>query len=433
MSLKDIVNVQISRETKQVSRKSFGIPLILGTHKAFTSLVQTFSSLEEVGLVFTTTDKVYIAAAAFFSQSPSILKLKVARRATSDVTTVAVSTVANSTAYSITLNGTVFTFTSDSSATAIEIAAGLVAAINAGSVPVTAAAVGDGTYTLTADVASVPYSVKLDSRQTATFSTSGTIAADIDAISVEDSEWYALVCTSRTDADIQSIALKIETMQKIYVSTTGDANVVNTSVSSDTTTTAAILKASGAARTSLIFSAYSATQFPECALLGKILPLDPGSWTAQFKTLAGITVDVPTSTQRTNALGKNVSIYTEVGGVSIVEGGKVCEGEYLDVIVFIDYLQARITEKIYAVLVNQPKVPFTDAGIALIQSEINSVLQDGVSLGGLTTSPPYTITVPKASDVSVADKGARTLNNVKFSATLAGAIHAVTVQGTVSL
>lgn len=433
MSIKDIVNVQISRETQQVSRKGFGIPLILGTNKGMTNLVLTFSSLEEVGLAFPSESKEYIAASAFFAQSPTVTQVKIGRRKTSDVCTVTVAKVANSTAYTIKLNGTEFTFTSDASATAIEIAAGIVAAINAGSVPVTAAAVGDGTYTLTADVAGVAYSVKIDSRQTIAFTTSQTIAEDIDAIVVEDNDWYAIVTTSRVQVDAENIAAKIETMQKIFVVGTGDANVVTVAASSDTTSLPAMLKAAGAARTLVIFSGSASTQYPECALLGKILPLNPGSWTAMFKTLAGITVDSATSTQRTNALAKNTTIYTEVGGVNITEEGRVAEGEFLDVIVFIDYLQARITEEIYAVLVGQAKVPFTDAGISLIQSKINAVLQDGIALGGIAPSPAYTITVPKASEVSSVDKAARTLKNLKFSAPLAGAIHAVTVNGTVTL
>lgn len=433
MSIKDIVNVQITRETQQVSRQGFGFPMILGINKGMIAVVGTFSSLEEVGESFNSSSREYLAAQAFFVQSPSVTAVKIGRRATSDITTITVATVANLTLYSITLNGEVVNFTSDASATAIEIAAGLVTAINLTAQPVTAAAVGDGTYTLTADVSGAAYTVKTDTKQTTAFTTSTTVDADIDSINTADSTWYAMVTTSRTSADVANMALKIESMQKIFGIGSSDANIVNTTDSADTTTIAAIIKAGAATRSFVIFNSNAATQFPECALLGKVLPLNPGSWTAKFKTLAGITVDVATSTQRTNALAKNCTIYTEVGGANITEDGKVGEGEYLDVIVFVDYLQARITEEVYATLVQQAKVPYTDSGIALIQSKINAVLQDGILLGGLASSPAYTITVPKASSISAVDKGARVLTGVKFSAPLAGAIHAVTINGTVTL
>jgi len=189
----------------------------------------------------------------------------------------------------------------------------------------------------------------------------------------------------------------------------------------------------GLARSWVQYGNNADTQFPEAALLGTILPLNPGSYTAAYQSLSTITVDNLSPTQRINALAKNTMTYTEVGGANITEEGKVAEGEFIDIIVFVDWIDARITEGVYQLLVSSPKIPYTDSGIASIQAVIDQVLTDGIGLGGIAIDPAFTISVPIAADVSAGDKAARTLNNVTFQATLTGAIHIININGTVSL
>jgi len=431
MSIEDIVNVQITRETTAVSRQGFSTILILGVNKAFTSLVRTYSNLKAVLEDFQSTDKEAVAAASIFSQSPSVPNIKIGRRATSDTTVITVDTVILNTNYTVTVNGTDFVIASGGSPTAASIADALAAAVTG--VDVTGTGNGDGTYDLDADVGGVAYSVKVDANQTAVFITTDTLANDLAAISLEDDDYYGIVYTLRVQADQEAIAAFVETVKKVFSTASDDADIKDVTDASDTTSLAAVLKAASFARSQVIYLSNAATQFPEAALLGSVLPLDPGTWTAKFKTLVGITVDVTSSTQRKNILDKNATQYTEVGGVNITEDGKVAEGEHLDVIVVVDFIDSRITENVFGLLVNAPKVPFTDPGITSIQSEINQVLQDNVVLGGIAADPPFSISVPKAKDVSAGDKANRTLNGVTFQATLAGAIHAVNINGTVSL
>lgn len=75
---------------------------------------------------------------------------------TAQVDTVTIDTVTDSTTYSLTINGTTATYTSGVGATAAEITAGLVAAINLLAEPVTAAD-GVGNFTITADVAGTAF------------------------------------------------------------------------------------------------------------------------------------------------------------------------------------------------------------------------------------------------------------------------------------
>ena len=68
---------------------------------------------------------------------------------------VTVVTVANSTEYTVTINGTDFKYTSDADATSDEIVSGLISAINGGNEPVTAS--GDTTVVITANNAGTAF------------------------------------------------------------------------------------------------------------------------------------------------------------------------------------------------------------------------------------------------------------------------------------
>jgi len=440
MSIQDIVNVQITRETKAVSRAGFSTINILGINKAFTELIRFYSKLSDVLNDFISTDPEYLAAQAVFAQSPTVTQVAISRRDTSDTTVITVDTVANSTKYSCTINGTKFEITSDADATNIEIAGLLVAAINAGSEPVTATDNSDGTYDLDADVALTAYSVLVDARQSMVFTLGTTPAADLAAISEENDNWYGLVYTQRTEADILLIAAYIEGVRKVFGTSLADADIIDVSAALDTDSVPAKLKAAEYARSFSFYHVNAASAFPEAAALGSVLPYNPGSWNLKFITLSGITADVLTSTQRTNALAKYTNIHTEVGGVNIVENGAVAEGEWLDIIVFVDWVEARITEEVYGLLVNQKKVPYTDGGIAAVEAEITGVLQQGQSpaYGGIAPDdgsggPGFTVTVPAVADISTDDKAARVLNNVTFTAILSGAINEVNIEGAVTV
>jgi hypothetical protein len=81
------------------------------------------------------------------------------------------------------------------------------------------------------------------------------------------------------------------------------------------------------------------------------------------------------------------------------------------------------------VLVANEKVPFTDEGIGLVAASVRAVLTAAVAAGVLAS---FSLTVPRASAVSTANKTARNLPGVTFTGVLAGAIHTTAVTGRVS-
>jgi hypothetical protein len=131
--------------------------------------------------------------------------------------------------------------------------------------------------------------------------------------------------------------------------------------------------------------------------------------------------------------GKNVNTLTALAGVSVTRYGRVSSGEWIDNIRYTDFLAARIQERVYGVLISNPKVPYTDSGIALVKNEILAQLDHGIGVGALSEDPPPTCTVPRASAVSAANKANRLLDDVTFRATLAGAVNYVAIDGHLAL
>jgi hypothetical protein len=427
MSIEKFVVVQISRQTRGVTQAGFGIPLILGPNGDFTG-VRTYRSLAAVSADFLESDDEYKAAAGIFSQTPRPEEIKIKKSPTNvaQVSDVVIATVANNSLYRVIINGVSFDYTSDADATAAEIRDGLIAAVNAGTEPVTASASG-ADVRLTADNAGESFSLSVgDNKLTITPVTAnvGIASAILEALQ-EDKEWYALITTDITDVTVKEAAKTIEALRRIYGVRRSDA-AIRTAATNDIMT---FLKNKGYDRTFLLHSG-TVTDFGEARWMGRVLPLDPGSETWAFKTLQGLTVDGWTDSEQEFLDTKNANYYIETAGVRHTVNGKMASGEFIDIMRGIDWLQARIEEGIFQQLVISDKIPFTDQGIAIVENILRQRLQNGVTVGLLES---FTISVPKAADVAFESKAARTLPDVEFEAVLQGAIHKIIIQGVVTL
>jgi hypothetical protein len=108
-------------------------------------------------------------------------------------------------------------------------------------------------------------------------------------------------------------------------------------------------------------------------------------------------------------------------------------GEWIDVMIFVDWLEQRMKERLWSRLANSKKIPYTAAGAAIIEAEIRAQLNDGIRVGGLANSPAPTVFVPDVLTLSTNTRALRIFEGITFEARLAGAIHFITVQGTVTV
>lgn len=431
MGIEEIVKVDIVRGTRSITRAGFGTGIIFSSEAVFTG-VRTYNSIASVEADFATSTSVYKFAAKYFGQERKPRQLKIARRTAkvAQVNTIKILNNTNGT-FTVTIDGVDYSFVAAGS-TIAQIRTGLIAAINAATAVhdiVAANGLAADEFTLTAQTAGVGHSVTVTANLLNTLTTANNgVQEDIIAAENADSDFYAVILTSRDNSDILQAAALIQTRRKIFLACTASADVLNNVALN----VAAQLKAKGYTRTALLYSGDQANG-PEAAWAGRVLPLDAGSETWKFKDLVGIVADKITDTQLNNLKLNNVNNYRTFAGFSMTSEGVVAMGEFIDVIRFIDQVQAWLEEEIFTALISVPKIPYTDNGVATIENIVRMVLQRGIGRGGFRADPAPSVSVPKVADIAIGDRSSRTLPDVTFDAQLAGAIHFVNVLGTVSV
>lgn len=424
--LTDIIEINISRETAAVAQTNFNVPMFVSAHTRFAERARSYSSLSAVAEDFQPNDTAYVAAQKLFGQVLKPAQIVIGRRLVPS-TTINITTVAAG-SYTMTINGQAFTFVALGSDTAITIATGLKAAYDVTPiVDVTVTDNLDGTLTVESLVG---YSLEVSANMSQANSPSvESWVTTINEITTVNNAWYALMIESHAEADVLAVAGQIEGMKKVFATSSSSADIKTTV----TTDTFSKLEALGYQRTFGIWSATANTEFPECAWVGYQLQEQPGSNTWAYKALSGVTVSTLSDTESTNVHNKSASTYENVGGLNSTIGAKMFGGEWIDVMIFVDWLEQRMKERLWSRLANSKKIPYTSAGAAIIEAEIRAQLNDGIRVGGLAASPAPTVDVPDVLSVSVNARAQRIFEGITFEARLAGAIHFVKISGTVTV
>lgn len=345
--IRDIVDVQITRGTRTITRQGFGTALVLVNltdgvaTKGFR--VKSYSSITEVATDWATSDFAYIAAEAYFGQTPKPKTIKIG----------------------------IF---------------------------------DDGVAEADTDYSDA-----------------------FTKISAIDADFYGVVCDTRVSAEVDALADTVAAVEKLYITSSSAVAILDPL---DNTDIASVLNIGTQERAAVIYSSDTG-EAPEAAWFGKMLPTDPGSATWSFKNLATISADILTSTQANAAFAKGANTYEQIAGQNVTRYGTVATKEYIDVIRGLDWLKARMAEQIYFRLVNTQKIPYTAAGLAIIEADMKVVLDLAVSRGVI--NPDYVIELPNLANISDVDKAARYLPDVNFYATLQGAVHTLKIDGTVSV
>lgn len=441
MSLDSIVQLTIRIASGGVDREGFGLQMIADYHTRFAGRAVKYTSIKALtDAGWATTDRGYQAANIAFSQDPKPPAVWMGRLALSAAQQFTLTpATAVSTVYSVNLaiaggSEQTASYTSSATANSAEILTGLSAAIAAlssysGNI---VAATAAGVVTITGAAGAKWFR---PSTVSSTFSawkdttTDAGIATDLAAIEAEQSkDWYFLNITAKGDAVTSAAAAWTEARRKMFVAAANNADIGG----SGTSDLASTLKTAAYARTVLLVNDDHMAQ-PDAGLAALWGRYDPGSETLKFKTIKGIESTAWSATFITNFITKRANYYVDEGGTNIIQEGITPSGEFADVIRFVDWIYVEMQAQCYSSLKKNPKLPFTNEGITVIEGDIRSVLQRGQRAGGLSTDVDFTVTVPDISEVGTLDKAARLLTPISFSATLAGAIHAVAINGTVSV
>lgn len=292
---------------------------------------------------------------------------------------------------------------------------------------------GTDTITVTATAAADwfslgPTDISLISSAQTHAEPSPTIATDITAIRAVDDTWYCLITLFNSEAVIDAAAAAIEPLKKIYCADICD------------TLTATLADGGADAQDDLQTLNYDRTftvfhptpgYMAGAAWCGTRLPYEPGAATWKFAQPDGVPALSLSGTQSTNLVTKNANFLQTTAGIDIMREGIMVGGEFIDKIRDLDWLEDDLTKSIFEALASNPKIPYTNAGIAIIENAVRGSLRRAFQLGIIDSD--FTITVPKVADTASADRAIRLLRNVKFSCRMQGAIHKVLVTGVVTV
>jgi|SRR5882672_787203 len=436
MALTDSINVSITAATISPTRPNFGVGLLATTDVpvAFTNRVRVYSSLQDlVSAGYSLTGQTYKAATIYFSQNPSAEKLKIGRRANKFTQSLQITCLSAVTGdvYTGNIAGVDFTYTVPASSTTTTVATAIELLIEAIAGVDSTSSGAVITYANTGNVAGVLIDTKNLSRNMtfADVTTDPGVVADLNAMRLEDADWYGLALDSCSKAEAVAAAAWAETQRLIFVARSTDSAVAD---STSTTDTAYILKGLAYDRSPLFYTR-QLLSYIDLGIMSQRFAQNPGSDTWKFKNLKGVQGDILTETEIAAVIAKNANVYTPLAGINITQNGTSPSGVFTDQVRGLDWLKSDIETRIFSQMVNLQKIPYTDKGARILTTEISGSIDTGITVGFIASDPAPIVTAPKVSAQSPADRAARLFPNIKFQCTMQGAIHKATVFGTVSI
>ena len=176
---------------------------------------------------------------------------------------------------------------------------------------------------------------------------------------------------------------------------------------------------------------------PAAALVGESAGREAGSFTYKNLILHGIAPQKLTDAQLKAIHDKGGITFVAKAGDNVTSEGKVAGGEYIDVIDSEDYIVQQIAYKTQKVLNNAAKVPYTNAGIAMLESAVVDVLQSAYNNGMIATkadgTPDYSVDFALREDTTAENRNNRHYPYGNFGFALAGAIHTAYITGEITV
>src|SRR5699024_6144220 len=177
--------------------------------------------------------------------------------------------------------------------------------------------------------------------------TDGLAAAEKDA-----GFWYGLILTSRSKADVKEAMDWAEANDKLFITATNDANVLQ---SADTTSIAYYAQANNYLRTAVMYQSKAGAQYPDAGWMSDRFTYHPGAESWANVRLESVFADTLPEGDYIVAKSKNASTYEVFRNFAITQGGKVAGNEWIDVIRFRDYLVEQCKVNLVGTLVRATK------------------------------------------------------------------------------
>jgi len=433
--ISDIVTITITSNSRTPTAAGFGLLLILAYHNHFPEKSRLYTDLS--GMLtdgFVATEAAYLMAQSAFGQNPRPASVRVGRLPAAHTLTNVLTITSNVEGQHIKAkllgpDGTINTldYTVLAAATLTSVAVAVEALIEAYTGITSSASVADITIT-PATPGGVFFLYDLENCVVNETTADANYDDELSALQLIVDDWYYFILDTNSPANVALAAAWAETRTKHFFYQTSDYGE-----RSGTGTLASALQSAAYTRTHGLYTK-NASKYAQASLVGSVAPKAPGGVTLKFRNLPGVTPDTLTPTEETTLKGHNLNFYTTIAGLNVTIEGKNAAGGYTDIVIGTDALKARIQERVFGLLANADKWPYTDSATDAMRGEIFSVLEGFVAPPSLfVVDGSITVTAPLVASVSTENRANRILPDIKFAATLQGAVHSVRIEGTLSV
>lgn len=473
-----VVNVAVEMSPTAAALRNFGSCLILGDSDIIDTdeRIRLYSSISDIATDFGISSREYLAAQAFFSQSPQPTQVYIGRWAKSATAgrlrgrtlssaeqDISLFTAITTGTLSLTIDG------ASKSMASIDLSAetnlnGVASQISSalgvsGSCAwtgerfvITSATTGTSSTVATTDTGTLSSLMSFAGSATSVAGVAAESLASAITALLDYNTWY-MVCVA-PDASDDSIVeaaglIEAASPSRMIGFTTQNSTEIDSTASS---TLGSRLKGLGYNRTILVYS--SDSPVAAASVFGRMATINfEGSnttLTLKFKQLPGVTAENLRSSQAEALKSHNVNAFCAYqNDTSILQEGITSGGWFIDETHGLDWLQNRVETDLWNLLYTSKKVGQDESGATAIVSCVNKSLEQGVTNGliapgvwngdafgalesGDTLSTGYYVYIQPFDEQSQSDREARKAPPIQIAVKLKGAVHFINVTITVN-
>ena len=473
-----VVNVAVEMSPTAAALRNFGSCLILGDSDIIDTdeRIRLYSSISDIATDFGISSREYLAAQAFFSQSPQPTQVYIGRWAKSAMAgrlrgrtlssaeqDISLFTAITTGTLSLTIDG------ASKSMASIDLSAetnlnGVASQISSalgvsGSCAwtgerfvITSATTGTSSTVATTDTGTLSSLMGFAGSATSVAGVAAESLASAITALLDYNTWY-MVCVA-PDASDDSIVeaaglIEAASPSRMIGFTTQNSTEIDSTASS---TLGSRLKGLGYNRTILVYS--SDSPVAAASVFGRMATINfEGSnttLTLKFKQLPGVTAENLRSSQAEALKSHNVNAFCAYqNDTSILQEGITSGGWFIDETHGLDWLQNRVETDLWNLLYTSKKVGQDESGATAIVSCVNKSLEQGVTNGliapgvwngdafgalesGDTLSTGYYVYIQPFDEQSQSDREARKAPPIQIAVKLKGAVHFINVTITVN-
>lgn len=442
--LTGVVSVTVQVSPVPVGPAALNTGLIVGPSPVISPAqrVVVYSSLAAMTTAgFVSTDPEYLAAEAYFGQTPTPPQVAIGRQDTDAQSSTTLSTaLVDGDPYSVL----------DVAALTVAIETGATVTIGTGGttqqvVTSAAATVGATSIEVVEFYANAAYAIGA----AVASNTPETLLAAVQACQAASSAWYAFYECGAVDADIEAAATWAlglgAPVQHFY--DTQDTAVVNAVAGN-------VMETLQSAKDRRSFGIWSTTAYAGAALMGEAMGLARpvtqavlhSAATLAYKALATVAPEPLTYQQAQNVLGYGGNVYVTYGAnFNWLVQGTAADGTHWDTLFEQDLLVTGMANDIANLLTSVAEVPYTDQGMAMLGNAIEAgTLSQAVNAGiiaagtwdsagvgtlatGTTLPQGYAVILTPIAQATTSQQSTRTAPPIYVAAIQPGAIEHVVI------